>query len=173
MVHFNTGIIRSQEFKDKIRKTMTGRKYSEERKKNISKGHLGQIVWNKDKKTGQIPWNKGIKSGVVPWNNSNRHRICRGEKSPLWKGGITPGNQKIRHSLEYKLWREAVFKRDNWTCIWCRKRGVSINADHIKPFALFPGLRFAIDNGRTLCVKCHRKTDSYGSKKVIQLELIA
>jgi hypothetical protein len=81
---------------------------------------------------------------------------------PGWKGGVTPINKRIRHSLEFRLWREAVFKRDNWTCVWCGKRGGILHPDHIKPFALFPELRFAIDNGRTLCVDCHKKTDTWG-----------
>jgi hypothetical protein len=88
----------------------------------------------------------------------------RGENHPNWKGGINPINNSIRKSLEYRLWRESVFKRYNWTCIWCKERGGKLNADHIKPFSLFPELRFAIDNGRTLCVSCHRKTDTYGKQ---------
>lgn len=87
-----------------------------------------------------------------------------GERCSFWKGGVTPINRYIRTSLEYKLWRESVFKRDNWTCIWCGIVGRRLQADHIKPFSLYPELRFAIDNGRTLCVDCHKKTDTYGGK---------
>jgi len=99
----------------------------------------------------------------------NRKRIPNGSLHYNWKGGRTSKNQLIRTSFEYKLWRTAVFERDNYTCIWCDARSgngkeVVLNADHIKPFALFPELRFAIDNGRTLCVPCHKTTDTYAGK---------
>ena len=88
----------------------------------------------------------------------------RGEKNNNWKGGVTPINEKIRKSIDYKIWRKSVFDRDNYTCQQCgEKENVSgkLEADHIKPFAYFPQLRFAIYNGRTLCKECHKKTDTY------------
>jgi endogenous inhibitor of DNA gyrase (YacG/DUF329 family) len=96
-------------------------------------------------------------------------RIRRGERCNFWKGGITPINFKIRNSLEYRIWRKAVFERDNYTCVWCGARSekgkkVILNVDHIKPFSLFPELRFSIDNGRTLCKSCHEKTETYKNK---------
>lgn len=86
----------------------------------------------------------------------------------LWKGGVTPIYKKIRKSPEYIAWRTSVFERDNYTCIWCGQNGKELNADHIKSFAHYPELRFDISNGRTLCVTCHKKTDTYGgnSKKI-------
>ena len=87
----------------------------------------------------------------------------KGIKNARWRGGVTPINTAIRHSLEYKLWRNAVFERDGYACIWCGAKGY-LNADHIKPFADYPELRFAIDNGRTLCIPCHRTTETYGAK---------
>lgn len=77
---------------------------------------------------------------------------------------LTP-DKLIRNSMEYKLWRKAVFERDRWTCIWCGYKGSKIQADHIKRFSEFPELRFAIDNGRTLCGDCHRKTHNWGNPK--------
>ena len=41
------------------------------------------------------------------------------EKNPNWKGGYTKEKRlrdDIETILEYKLWRTAVFQRDNWTC---------------------------------------------------------
>lgn len=121
--------------------------------------------------TKRIPgWNKG-KEAV--WAKGNQWRkgkpnpnpyTARGEKSATWKGGITPINKKIRNSLQMQKWRKAVFERDNYTCKMCGQVGKYLNADHIKPFAYFPKLRFAISNGRTLCVPCHRKTDTYGGR---------
>jgi 5-methylcytosine-specific restriction endonuclease McrA len=63
-----------------------------------------------------------------------------------------------RYSIEAELWRMDVFKRDDYTCQMCRTRGGYIEADHIKPWAYFPELRFELSNGRTLCRKCHNQT---------------
>jgi hypothetical protein len=82
---------------------------------------------------------------------------------PSWKGGLNKWRikDKIRGRREYKLWKRAVKERDNFTCIWCGSKE-RIETDHIKPFCDYPELRFAIDNGRTLCHECHQKTESYG-----------
>lgn len=97
------------------------------------------------------------------------HNSNRGKNHHSWKGGITSENEKIRKSFEYRLWRKAVFDRDNYMCIWCgaksgNGKAIILQADHIKPFSLFPELRFAIDNGRTLCISCHKKTGTWGGK---------
>lgn len=144
-------------------------------------------------KKGQVPWIKG-KKGVIKnplkgkkmpevWKAKLRkpknwsyvptleHRkkvgdSHRGKKSVNWKGGITPWHETIRSSMEYKLWRKSVFERDNWTCQECGdNKGGNLQAHHIKPFSSNPELHFAIDNGLTLCIRCHAKTESYGGKQ--------
>lgn len=144
----------------------TIKKMVETRKK---KGNY--ISWNKGKKCPEMIGNtRGFKKGDVPWNKDKPHLAIRGEKNVNWKNGVTTQNRKIKISLEYRLWRKSVFERDNFTCIWCgyRSKGsrpVDIHADHIKPFAFYPELRLAIDNGRTLCVPCHRTTKTWGKKQ--------
>lgn len=154
----------------------------------------GQIPWNKgltrkkDKRIAQpwlgkkpkVPKNSRIQAGlkhkgkILTENTKEKmresalRRVREGTHN-WWKGGVTPERVKIWRSKEYKLWRKSVFERDNYTCVWCgNKNGngktIILNADHIKPFSLFPELRFAIDNGRTLCVDCHRTTDTFGSR---------
>ena len=93
-----------------------------------------------------------------------RSIAIKGEKSHSWRGGITPINRKIRGSLKYKLWHEAVMKRDNWTCVLCGKKGSTLEVDHIKQFAYYPKLRFKVSNGRTLCKDCHKKTKTHSKK---------
>lgn len=84
-----------------------------------------------------------------------------GPANSNWKGGITPENRRLRASDEYKAWRTAVFERDQYTCVECGQVGWGLHADHIKPWCAFPALRFSVDNGRTLCVACHKKTDTW------------
>lgn len=57
----------------------------------------------------------------------------------------------------YKSWRQKVYSRDGWKCRWpgcCVKK--KLNAHHIKTWADFPGLRYEINNGITLCKFHHQ-----------------
>lgn len=122
---------------------------------------------------GKIPWNKGIprtEEEKKKMSNTKKGRPnfkIRGSKHPHWRGGVTKEHVRIRNSGEYRSWRLAVLERDCNMCVFCSDVGNV--ADHIKPFYLFPELRLAIDNGRTLCVDCHKKTDTYG-RKVLKIE---
>lgn len=151
----------------KISKAFTGRKLSEETRKKLSESHKGkkQTPEAIEKRAAGHRGRKNTPETRLKMSLAQK----RGALSRHWKGGVTTINEAIRKSVEYKLWREAVFKRDNYTCVWCLIRGGKLNADHIKPFALYPELRFSIDNGRTLCEPCHRATDTYGikTKKII------
>lgn len=139
------GVSLTEKTKEKLRLANIGKKLSNEIKEKIRKKLLGRkMTIEHRKKIGKA------RSGC----NSN-----------FWKGGITLKHQIIRCCLEYKLWRKAVFERDNYTCQECGKRGGYVEAHHIKPFATYPDLIFAIDNGITLCKNCHRKTDNYGINK--------
>lgn len=141
----------SSETRNKIGGKNSGIKHSEVSRKNMSEAHKGLPSSMKGKKHTEET-RKKISEKLIS-------RRC-----PGWNGGLTLEHKRVRASLEYKLWREAVFRRDDFTCVWCFSRGVELNADHIKPFAYFPELRFAIDNGRTLCVDCHKTTETYGNK---------
>ena len=176
---FLKGFKHSKESKKKIVDALTGRpvnkkvmermvgntfrkgiKHTEEFKNAVSKRHTGKV--------NSIETRKKMSVSKV------------GKKNPNWRGGTSTEYQLQRASMECKIWRKAVFERDNYTCIWCFKKGgwskkekrqIVLNADHIKPFIDYPELRFAIDNGRTLCEDCHRKTDTYGAKSIRKLNL--
>lgn len=99
-----------------------------------------------------------------------KNRLICGERHWNWQGGKTGTSRKIRNCAEYKYWRKAVFERDEYTCQDCgaksgKGKGVVLNADHIKPFAFFPELRFDVANGKTLCLECHKKTPTFALKK--------
>jgi len=102
----------------------------------------------------------------MPWYTGNCKR-CYLKHSPNYgkpnlgkynKGNI-PWNKKEvlgRQSIELKIWREKIKKRDNYKCVKCfsRKR---LHAHHIKDWHNFPNLRFDMSNGITLCTSCHAR----------------
>lgn len=159
-----------------------GSKMTEEQKKNC--GHLH--TEESKKKLGLINKRRyasgekfGFQKGNTVWlgkklSIETRRKISEGrlgDKNWMWKGGATDKNKKIRMGIDFRLWREAVFARDNYTCQMCGVRGGELHPDHIKQFAYHPELRFDITNGRTLCKKCHRLTPSWGQRKHICCDL--
>lgn len=87
-----------------------------------------------------------------------------------WDGFKESLNSLVRKSEEYQDWRKKVFERDNFKCVKCGINGY-VEADHIKPFALYPELRFDITNGQTLCKGCHKTKTSEDRKKYEQNNL--
>jgi hypothetical protein len=167
----NFGRICSEETRTKIGKANAiankGKHPTDETRKKLSDSQMGHVGYNKgvpvSDETKQKLSNalKGRSTRGSGWHWSEEYRrnkalMQKGEKSHLWKGGLTEKNKAIRNSVDFALWREEVFKRDNWTCQDCKKRdGSELHPHHIKRFSEYPELRFVVENGVTLCRKCH------------------
>lgn len=91
------------------------------------------------------------------------------EQHPSWKGGVSSHKPSYRGRKEFRLWRKAVFQRDNHTCQSCGTKDGELHAHHLKSWAECPELRLAIDNGLTLCEPCHMAWHKE-NRKVIKLQ---
>jgi 5-methylcytosine-specific restriction endonuclease McrA len=171
------GYKQTKEHIEKLRKLNLNKKLSLETRKKISIALKSPSIKTRNKIRSYRIGKKHSKETKLKMSLSmkgKKHINSSKENHWNWRGGINSINDSIRKSLEYKLWRTAIFERDNYQCVWCGAKSgmgkaIKLNADHIKPFALYPELRFSIDNGRTLCVSCHRTTDTWGTnyKKLI------
>lgn len=129
---------------------------------------------------GMTPWNKGeewdkeirkimsesrkgkhysfkteFKKGMTSWCKNKKNLKITGKNNHNWKGGVSSENIKIRKGLKFKLWRKAVFIRDDYICQKCKTKGNKLHPHHIFNFAQFINFRFELFNGITLCEKCH------------------
>ena len=163
-----TGIYkRTEEHKQKISNSLLGNKNSlgvKQSEETIKKSRIGRKLngWYKNREV-TVAKHRASKVGKKrePFSREWRKKLGdaqRGEKNSHWKGGITPEHTLLRSSIEFSEWRTSVFKRDNYTCLACDKRGVYLEAHHIKRFSDYPELRFDVSNGATLCRFCHNKT---------------
>jgi len=123
------------------------RTFTKEHRRKLSESHKG----NK-------PWNKGLRKGDHP--SIRKIGFQEGISNPMWKGG---DSDRERRSAEYKHWRISVFERDRYICQncgyfnGCGKKRRDLNAHHIVHWLESLGLRYEIENGKTLCVPCHIK----------------
>ena len=156
------GTIQTQEHKTKIAIAKKGYKHTEETKRKISDKRKLQIMKPITNETrnkmsrimkGRTPWNKGFV----------------GDKSPGWKGGVTINT---RNSNEYQIWRLSVYSKDHYMCQKCNQIGKNLHAHHIYNFAQYPGLKFIVENGITICNRCHRLFHHIYGRKNNSLEQI-
>ena len=129
-------------------------------------------------KEGKPSWNKNKKN----WRPDYRHSVET--KRKIGKGNTKLPEERrseladlIRHEKKYYQWRNNIFERDNWTCRDCAKRSkagerIQLRAHHIVGFAeilkkyqiktVEDAYRCRelrdLENGITLCRKCHKLT---------------
>ena len=99
-----------------------------------------------------------------------RIRRLEGSNNPKWRGGVTDLNNRLRTCTKTFLWRKQVFERDRYRCTRCGDdSGGNLEAHHVKPYhqimtencisnyeaALACVELWEVDNGLTLCEKCH------------------
>lgn len=130
----------------------------------------------------EIQKKKEVMSKIIPsMKNPETVRKVQATKKATYD--LRGRKSKIRNLIDktkkYKEWRTKVFTRDNYKCILCNKKG-SLEADHIKPLSFIikenniksykDSLKVVelwdINNGRTLCISCHKETETHGVKCV-------
>lgn len=95
------------------------------------------------------------------------------DKNHNWKGGITVKLRGIRHSIEYRDWRNSVFERDNYICQICKSKNgdgknIFLQAHHIENFSINERRRLDETNGITLCKSCHKLAHHFGLFNIIK-----
>jgi len=154
-----------------------------EDKLEVEKEKFSELARERQNKLWQDPkYRKDLseaqKGKIGYWRDKKRPEIA-GSNCHLWRGGLTRLVKQIREDIKYKQWRREIFERDNFTCRFCKIEGGRIQADHYpKSFAkvlrenkiktleeaINCGELWDINNGRTLCLDCHKKTDTYLNK---------
>jgi len=173
----------SEETRRKISEAMKGRKRSEETRKKMSEAKTGENHPNFGKHFSEEHRNKISESCKKSFEGRKRffseehrkklsdaktgvkrsdefRRNMSGENHHNWQGGISGWRTVLMNSAAYKAWRNAVYKRDNYTCQLCGERNGNLQAHHIQPVRDHKNdlLIFDINNGITLCKDCHKPT---------------
>ena len=96
-----------------------------------------------------------------------------GAKNHRWNHELTEEDRlHSRKYPEYERWRKSVYERDDYTCQKCKsRRGGDLVAHHINGYHWDKISRIELDNGVTLCEKCHLEFHNiygYGDNDLFQ-----
>lgn len=103
------------------------------------------------------------------FKNGTQGRVCRqcsrprGEEHFNFNPKLTD-KERILNRDYYAIikWRIEVFERDNYTCVCCGdNKGGNLNAHHLNGYNWDKDNRLNVDNGVTLCDKCHNEFHEY------------
>jgi len=109
--------------------------------------------------------------------NECRIKKISGAKCYLWNPDLSDEERDYSKNRQnnplYKKWRRQVYKKDNYTCQKCSKKGYKLNAHHIESWASNEDLRLVVSNGTVFCEDCHKIFHKiYGKKSNNQQQLI-
>ena len=94
-------------------------------KKRYKNGYIHPMKNNHHKESSKRKISIAHKGMIVSMETRRKlSEANKGEKSYCYKGGVTSKNRIVRNGIEFRLWREAVFARDNYTCQkYCLRSG--------------------------------------------------
>lgn len=89
---------------------------------------------------------------ITPTNENNKY---------IKDNEINKNNNNRKKTYKDKKWRENILERDNYTCQLCGKTDCELDVHHIKRYVDYEELRNDMNNGITLCKKCHYKVTGH------------
>ena len=81
-------------------------------------------------------------------------RVIEGSRLVDWKKFQAPAENYRQSAEVWMVTRMRIFERDDFTCAYCGKRGVSLECDHVIPVS--QGGSSNDDNLTTACRDCNR-----------------
>ena len=173
----------------------TRKPWSEERKKRHSLALKGRVITEETRikiseKQKGVP--KPPRTHKYTWNEESRRRCSERQKGMIRKKHtlesrqlmsriarerrpvlVTDESSIARKRFEYSMWRQAVYARDDYTCLRCKRRGGRLNPHHIENFAENRESRYDVRNGGTLCISCHKDFHKrYGKKRNNRIQFV-
>ena len=126
---------------------------------------LGLVAMRKNTHDSKAKWlcvcncgrNSTVRTARLLNGETKTCGVCirTGENHYAWKIDRSDMDSKMEPWV--KQWRKAVYKRDGWNCQNCGKHGGNLRAHHLYSWAAYPEKRIFLENGTTMCPKCHEE----------------